>query len=94
MNQITRQIKEILSVVLECDLSQQSDEADLILLGLDSIHFIQMIIALEDAPNKRIPDEYLGMAHHWFILHGRYVCTAKRANCEGCIISDKCMHNE
>ena len=59
MNQITRQIKEILSVVLECDLSQQSDEADLILLGLDSIHFIQMIIALEDALNKRIPDEYL-----------------------------------
>ena len=59
MNQITRKIKEILSVVLECDLSQQSDEADLILLGLDSIHFIQMIIALEDALNKRIPDEYL-----------------------------------
>ena len=56
MNQKTRQIKEILTVILECDLSQQSDEADLITLGLDSIHFIQMIIALEDALNKRIPD--------------------------------------
>ncbi len=49
---------------------------------------------VEQSLLKRIPDEYLGMAHHWFILHGRYVCTAKRANCEGCIISDKCMHNE
>lgn len=43
---------------------------------------------------ERIPDEYMEHAHHWLILHGRYVCTAKKPLCENCIINDLCRHNE
>lgn len=42
---------------------------------------------------ERIPSEYLQHAHHWLILHGRYVCTAKAPKCAECIISDICKHN-
>jgi endonuclease-3 len=37
-----------------------------------------------------VPEEFLQDAHHWLILHGRYVCTARRPRCTGCIISDLC----
>ena len=39
---------------------------------------------------KIIPDEYLRHAHHWLILHGRYVCNARRPECERCVIADLC----
>ena len=39
---------------------------------------------------KIIPDEYLRHAHHWLILHGRYVCKARRPECERCVIADLC----
>ena len=37
-----------------------------------------------------VPDEYKRHAHHWLILHGRYICTARRPLCEKCIIADLC----
>ena len=37
-----------------------------------------------------IPDDYLRHAHHWLILHGRYVCKARRPECERCVIADLC----
>jgi endonuclease-3 len=37
-----------------------------------------------------IPPEFLRHAHHWLILHGRYVCKARRPECERCIIADLC----
>jgi endonuclease-3 len=37
-----------------------------------------------------VPDAYKRHAHHWLILHGRYVCTARRPRCERCLISDLC----
>jgi endonuclease III len=37
-----------------------------------------------------VPKKYLLHAHHWLILHGRYVCTARRPLCEACIIADLC----
>ena len=40
--------------------------------------------AVEDALVKRIPPEMLGAAHHWLILHGRYVCKARRPECYRC----------
>lgn len=40
-----------------------------------------------------IPDEYMEHAHHWLILHGRYVCTAKSPKCEECCIRDVCAKN-
>jgi endonuclease-3 len=36
------------------------------------------------------PQPYLTRAHHWLILHGRYVCTARRPKCEGCAVADLC----
>lgn len=46
--------------------------------------------AVEDQLMKRIPKEYLLDAHHWLILHGRYVCTAKNPKCVSCLVSDLC----
>jgi endonuclease-3 len=37
-----------------------------------------------------IPPEYMRHAHHWLILHGRYVCKARRPECERCVIADIC----
>jgi endonuclease-3 len=39
-----------------------------------------------------IPPRYLRHAHHWLILHGRYVCKARRPECERCIIADLCKY--
>ena len=39
---------------------------------------------------KRIPKEFLLHAHHWLILHGRYVCKSRKPLCEECNISDLC----
>ncbi len=43
---------------------------------------------------ERIPAEYLPNAHHWILLHGRYICTARNPKCTECLISDLCKHNE
>ena len=45
---------------------------------------------VEDLLIKRIPKEFKLHAHHWLILHGRYVCKARRPLCEECNISDLC----
>lgn len=42
----------------------------------------------------RIPDEVLSMAHHWLILHGRYVCKARKPQCDRCFIADVCRYHE
>ncbi len=39
---------------------------------------------------KNIPSHLLPIAHHWLILHGRYVCVARKPKCEGCGISNFC----
>lgn len=41
---------------------------------------------------KNIPVEYLHDAHHWLILHGRYVCVARKPKCPECIINDLCEY--
>jgi endonuclease-3 len=38
----------------------------------------------------KVPPAYLTRAHHWLILHGRYVCVARRPRCESCLVSDLC----
>ncbi|RLQ86898.1 endonuclease III [Notoacmeibacter ruber] len=43
---------------------------------------------------KVIPDHYLRHAHHWLILHGRYVCKARKPECSACIIADLCKADE
>lgn len=42
---------------------------------------------------KRVPEDYLIDAHHWLILHGRYVCKARKPDCDNCIINDICARN-
>ncbi|MDD2727934.1 endonuclease III [Malikia sp.] len=39
---------------------------------------------------QRIPAKYLEHAHHWLILHGRYVCTARKPHCDRCAVTDCC----
>jgi endonuclease-3 len=39
---------------------------------------------------KSIPQEFMLHAHHWLILHGRYVCKARNPNCAECIVADLC----
>ena len=45
---------------------------------------------VEEKLNAGVPDKYKLYAHHWLILHGRYVCVARRPLCEKCIIADVC----
>ena len=46
---------------------------------------------VEQSLLERIPPKYLEHAHHWLLLHGRYVCTARNPKCNECIISDICV---
>ncbi len=41
-----------------------------------------------------VPTPYLTRAHHWLILHGRYICVARRPKCEQCLIADLCPSRE
>jgi endonuclease-3 len=51
-------------------------------------------LAVELRLLRLVPKEFLQDAHHWLILHGRYVCTARKPKCEECIIEDLCEFNE
>jgi len=41
-----------------------------------------------------VPEPFRRHAHHWLILHGRYVCTARRPNCQSCILVDLCEYDQ
>ena len=49
-------------------------------------------IIVEKKLLKAIPAEYLQLAHHWLILHGRYTCQARKQKCEVCILNDLCPY--
>jgi len=49
---------------------------------------------VEDRLVKAIPAEFLLDAHHWLILHGRYVCKARKPDCPGCVIADLCRYKD
>lgn len=46
--------------------------------------------AVEKELVKHFPKEYISRAHHWLLLHGRYVCTARKPHCEECAIASIC----
>jgi len=48
--------------------------------------------AVEDALMKRVPAHWLPHAHHWLILHGRYVCKARRPECPTCPVAAFCRY--
>jgi endonuclease-3 len=49
-------------------------------------------LAVEQGLLKRVPTGYLQHAHHWLILHGRYVCTARSPRCDACSVRRSCDH--
>jgi endonuclease-3 len=48
------------------------------------------VVEVENRLLKFVPDEFLQDAHHWLILHGRYVCKARHPDCPTCLIRDLC----
>ena len=49
---------------------------------------------VEDGLLRSVPDDFKRGAHHWLILHGRYVCTARKPRCGACVIADLCEFEE
>jgi endonuclease-3 len=49
---------------------------------------------VEDKLLKAVPDEFKVDAHHWLILHGRYVCVARKPRCGACVIEDLCEYKD
>ena len=73
-------------------------------LAVDT-HILRLGNRLKIAPGKTpeaveagflriIPEGYLRHAHHWLILHGRFVCKARKPDCEHCVIADLCRADE
>ncbi|HJY78413.1 MAG TPA: endonuclease III [Burkholderiales bacterium] len=52
------------------------------------------VVAVENKLLKFTPPEYLKNAHHWLILHGRYVCLARKPGCPRCLILDLCEYRQ
>jgi endonuclease-3 len=50
--------------------------------------------AVEDGLLRVVPPAYLHDAHHWLILHGRYVCKARKPDCPHCVIRDLCRFKD
>lgn len=50
--------------------------------------------AVEQKLLKVVPDKYMQHAHHWLILHGRYVCKARKPACPTCIVRDLCAFKD
>lgn len=49
---------------------------------------------VEEKLLKVVPDKWMQHAHHWLILHGRYVCKAKKPDCPHCVVRDLCGYKE
>ncbi len=47
-------------------------------------------LEVEKKLEKRIPKQYMRDSHHWMILHGRYICKARKPECQKCIVEDLC----
>jgi len=52
------------------------------------------VVAVERALEDHVPMEYQRHAHHWLILHGRYICKARKPSCGACIIADLCQSED
>ena len=48
--------------------------------------------AVEDGLNRIVPERFKQHAHHWLILHGRYVCKARAPDCPACVVRDLCRY--
>ena len=52
------------------------------------------VLEVEKRLLRLVPKDYLLDAHHWLILHGRYICTARKPKCAACVIHDLCEFRE
>jgi len=52
------------------------------------------VLTVEKGLEKRVPQPFRRDAHHWLILHGRYVCKARKPECWRCLISDICLFKD
>ncbi|MCB2124855.1 MAG: endonuclease III [Rhodobacteraceae bacterium] len=52
------------------------------------------VLAVERAIEDNVPVEFQRHAHHWLILHGRYICVARKPKCGACFIRDLCPYEE
>ena len=50
------------------------------------------VLEVERKLNKFVPNEFKMDAHHWLILHGRYICVARTPKCAQCLIVDLCEY--
>ena len=75
-------------VIAELPFARQCEVAAA--LGYDGLEIAPY--TLGDDPTRLTAEEIatLRRAHHWLILHGRYVCTARSPHCEKCLINDIC----
>ena len=51
-------------------------------------------LEVEKKLDRRVPDPYRINAHHWLILHGRYVCKARKPDCPNCVVRDLCRYKD
>lgn len=51
-------------------------------------------LSTEQTLMRHVPEEFVTKAHHWLILHGRYVCKARKPQCEGCFLAQYCRKRE
>jgi endonuclease-3 len=52
------------------------------------------VVQVERAIEDNVPAQYQLHAHHWLILHGRYICVARKPRCPDCLIRDLCAFEE
>ncbi len=52
------------------------------------------VIEVEKKLLRHVPTQYKQHAHHWLILHGRYICIARKPRCNACLISDLCEYKD
>ncbi len=52
------------------------------------------VLAVELALEKKVPEKFKLHCHHWLILHGRYVCKARKPDCPQCLVRDICQFKE
>jgi len=52
------------------------------------------VLATEKTLDKIIPSNFKKHAHHWLVLHGRYICKSRKPECKKCIINDICLYEK
>lgn len=83
------------NVILNCAFGQPTMAVDTHVFRVSNrigLVRAENVLETEKQLLKRIPKEWLFHAHHWIILHGRYVCKARKPECWRCVIRDLCEY--